>query len=341
MRRSGAFMAIGLLFGIAYALITPPFEVPDEVGHYWRASSIAYGHIATQRPQMPRGFGVIVYALWTPDRTQHMTSERLRLARGVMLQPETRGPVGAHAFYSPAAYIPQIAAAFLSRVTRLRPFYGCYLGRIATAIASILIIAGAGAVAPEFRDHIHAVALLPMSLFLFGSWSADAMTIAAAFLTSSVIIAARTTWLIPSAFWLALCKPAYAMLALPGLFASRRRVLLIAAIAGGSLLSVWMTLSTAVAFPRSDVPIDAHAQWQFIRDRPVRFMAVLIDDLHANGWDYARAMTGRFGLYDVQPPSAVSTVILILLVAIALFNGPALPLRLRVAISVIAIAIFT
>ena len=70
-------------------------------------------------------------------------------------------------------------------------------------------------------------------------------------------------------------------------------------------------------------------------------MAVLMDDLHANGWDYARAMTGRFGLYDVQPPSAVSTVILILLVAIGLFNGPALPLRLRLAISVIAIAIFT
>jgi len=54
MRRSAAFAAVGLLFGIAYTLITPPFEVPDEVGHYWRASSIAYGYIATPRPQMPR-----------------------------------------------------------------------------------------------------------------------------------------------------------------------------------------------------------------------------------------------------------------------------------------------
>src|SRR4051812_41685524 len=45
MIRSIAFAAIALLFGAAYALRTPAFEVPDEVAHYWRATAAAYGHV--------------------------------------------------------------------------------------------------------------------------------------------------------------------------------------------------------------------------------------------------------------------------------------------------------
>jgi hypothetical protein len=53
-----------------------------------------------------------------------------------------------------------------------------------------------------------------------------------------------------------------------------------------------------------------------------------------------KAMTGRLGLADVVPPAVVTAVLLVLLVAVGLFNGPSLPLRVRVAIGAIAAAIF-
>src|SRR5437867_1900882 len=224
MRQHVSFAAVALLFGTAYALMTPPFEVPDEVGHYWRASSIAYGNLGRGRPVMPRGFRIIVWAFWTPERGRHLTAEQMRLARGVQLESEVRVPLRVPAYYSPAAYLPQICAALVTRVAGLRPFFGFYAGRLVTLLASIAFILVATWIAPQFRDHFHAVALLPMSLFLFGSWSADAMTIVSAFLVTALLLRANLTGapmsrhemiaLICASAWLSLCKPSYILITL-------------------------------------------------------------------------------------------------------------------------------
>jgi len=344
------FAAVALVFGIAYALVTPPFEVPDEVGHYWRASSIAYGFVATGRTMMPHGFADLVWVLWTPDRTRHMTADRMSTARGVMLEPGKRVPLRTPSYYSPAAYVPQIAAAAAARIIGLRPFYGFYLGRLATLFASIAIIIFAGAIAPDFRDHFHAAALLPMSLFLFGSWSADAMTIAAAFLTSAVILRAFSGRvsifaIIAASFWLALCKPSYALISLLALLIPEKLRLLVPllliVVIGASILSASLPMSTAVALPRPDLPVDAHAQLQFIRDDPFRFVQIIMHDLRANGVDYLESMTGRFGLYELKLPIGVTALLLIMLAAVGVMNGASLPVRVRISTFAIIGAIFS
>src|SRR5437667_12497065 len=100
MFRSAAFATVALLFGAAYALVTPAFEVPDEVAHYWRATAAAYGHVVVgQRVALPRGYRVIVWALsLTPD-DERVTPERLRKARGVLLQDEYRDPTPVAGLY--------------------------------------------------------------------------------------------------------------------------------------------------------------------------------------------------------------------------------------------------
>jgi uncharacterized membrane protein len=344
-----SFVAVALLFGIAYAIVTPPFEVPDEVGHYWRASSIVYGYVTPGRTIMPRGFANIVLVLWTPDRTRHMTADRMRSARSLPLEPNTPVLVRTPPYYSPAAYVPQIAAAAGARVSRMRPFYGFYAGRLATLIVSIVMVLFASVIAPEFRDHFHVVALLPMSLFLFGSWSADAMTIVVAFLTSAFILRAfagnvSIAGIVGSSLWLALCKPSYALLSfLALLIPTKRRVLVplvLVVVIGGSLVSASLTISTAVARPRSEIPVDAHAQLQFIKDNPLRFARIIAHDFRANGFDYLKAMTGRFGLYELNPPIAVTALLLIMIAAIGLLNGAALPTHLRVAVVIIVAVIW-
>lgn len=354
MRQHIIFGIAALILGAAYVFLTPPFDVPDEVGHYWRASSIAYGYANADRPMMPRGFRIIVWLFFTPTRDLHMTAEKLRLGRGVQLEPFAPVPLRVPSYYSPAAYVPQIGAAFVTRIVAARPFFGFYAGRLAALLASIALVMLAGLLAPEFRDHLHAVALLPMSLFLFASWSADAMTIAAAFLTSALLLRAirsETTittremvLLACASIWLSLCKPSYALIALLALLIPRRRfvVVLLALVIAASIFSVSLTMSTAVTRPRSDIPVDAHAQLQFIKDDPQRFAAVLIRDLRQNGVDYIQSMIGRFGLYDVPLPNVVVVFFLALLAAVGLVNGPPLPLRVRfLALLIVAVIVFS
>ncbi|HEY8131744.1 MAG TPA: DUF2142 domain-containing protein [Thermoanaerobaculia bacterium] len=361
MRQHISFAAVALIFATAFALITPPFEVPDEVGHYWRASSIAYGNVGRGSPVMPRGFRIIVWALWTVDRNRHLTAERMRLARGVQLESDVPVSLRTPAYYSPAAYLPQISAAFVTRVAAVRPFFGFYAGRLATLLVSIALILLASGIAPQLRDHFHGVALLPMSLFLFGSWSADAMTIVSAFLTTAFLLRAilrssptsylEMVSLVSVSAWLALCKPSYIFITLLALTIPRDRFesfgrrfsfvgFLLVVVIGVAVLSICLTMTTAVAFPRSDIPVDARAQLRFIADDPIRFVGIVAHDLRANGVDYIKAMTGRFGLYDVRLPEGVTLVLLAVLAAVGLINGPSLPAAVRVLVLVIGAAIF-
>ena len=39
------YLLIGPLFGMLFILLTPPFQVPDEINHFYRAFHIAEGHV--------------------------------------------------------------------------------------------------------------------------------------------------------------------------------------------------------------------------------------------------------------------------------------------------------
>jgi uncharacterized membrane protein len=340
--------------------MTPPFEVPDEVGHYWRASSIAYGTIAGPRTTiMPRGFAVFVWLLWTPERGRHLTIAQMRAARGVPLESELRVPLRTPAYYSPAAYLPQIAAALAARSLNVRPFYGFYVGRLATLIASLIVVLLACQLTPRFRDHFEAVTLLPMSLSLFGSWSADAMTIASAFLATALLLRAILAdvpleWremiaLSVSLAWLSLCKPSYALIAVLAFCIPAQRFGSVARLAffsvlslvvlAGVVVSASLTYATAVAFHRPDLPVDAHAQLHFIAGHPMQFVSIIIGDLRASVSGYLESMTGRIGLYELKLPLGITLLLLATLAAIGLTNGPALPLSVRLLALLAATAI--
>src|ERR1043165_8473549 len=189
MPRLTAFVAIALAFGIAYALITPACEAPAEVAHYWRATAAAYGHVVVgERVGLPRGYRVIVWALTLTPDDNRVTSERLRKARGVLLQDEFRDKTPVAGLYSPATYVPQIVAAAVSRAASARPYFSFFVGRLATLVFAVIAIALICRAAPAFRAHFEAAALLPMALFLFGSWSADALTIVASFLATALLL---------------------------------------------------------------------------------------------------------------------------------------------------------
>ena len=55
---ANAFLVIAAVVGLAFCVITPPFQVPDEVVHFYRAYQISEGHLIA-RP-VKGGYGNLV-----------------------------------------------------------------------------------------------------------------------------------------------------------------------------------------------------------------------------------------------------------------------------------------
>jgi uncharacterized membrane protein len=327
---------------LAFAFVTPPFEVPDEQNHFWRMLAVGRGQL------LPKGgpdTTVVVKStqnfVWVLSRTEprETLAQKLRIAAALPYDGTPGGKVRFAAWYTPLPYVAQSLVAALP----LRPMIVFYGGRVANLLVAVILIALAIRAAPEYSGIFAAAALLPMSLYELASLSADAATIALAWLfTALLLVPPRRVWVVALAgFGVALCKPAYfliALLALVAPFRWRNRIAIIAATAAGTLLSLAVA-SRGAYNPRAGMPVDAAAQIRCIAADPLQFARVATHDIVTNGRFYVEEMVGRFGANEIKLSPFVIAMEIILLLAVALTAGAAL--RGRVRITAVAIAAMT
>ncbi|HVR38250.1 MAG TPA: DUF2142 domain-containing protein [Thermoanaerobaculia bacterium] len=333
------FFILAVATGLAFTFITPPFQVPDEVTHYWRATSIAYGTIHPKTSprgaiaEVPDAYRQFVFTMFRDQRWANgvrLNKDDFRNAWIVSLDlfPK-RVEVAFIASYTPVPYAPQILAAGIGRVFRLRPMATFYLGRIANVLAFALLVAWAIRITPYLPRAFFAIALWPMTAYLTASWSADAMTIALSFLVAAFLFRGART--IIAAFILGLCKPGYSVITFLG--ATRRRWLAIAAALTGAAIATW---SMASLF--TPVRGDANAQLQCIRAHPLHYVSIAANDLVRNGRTYLEQAVGRLGMLDLFLPRAILWIELALLAFIVL-AGDRVPWRDRLASLAVALVV--
>jgi uncharacterized membrane protein len=319
------WLAIAALFLIAYTFIAPPFQTPDEVGHFWRSYSVAIG---TLNPEMtwrgpsaevPGGVRKLVGALWvTPGTPEKVGMERLRSAHEVQLEREAPRAVTFPAFYTPVPHAPQIVACFLGNSIGARPLYTFYFGRLCNAAVFLLL----AFFAMRRLRVAGAVALLPMALYLAASFSSDAMTLGVAMVLTSLVLAPSESEsigkLLIASLILALCKPVYFLLPLVALVTIRKRLRF--AVVLPIVLGVAISASVASRHyfaMRGDAPVDANAQMQNVLDAPFRFAGIAANDLREHGLDYLEQMVGVLGWVDVPLPAPLVWLTLLALILTA------------------------
>ena len=346
-RAQWTILAIAALLGIAYAFVTPPFEVPDEVFHFWRPIILAQGQVMPQRRgepdagEVPVGIKTLVYVMST-RATAGYTAPLMREAAAIPLEPIKPKPIRFLSSYTPVPYLPQTVVAVAARVLELRPLLTFYLGRLANLFVALVLIGVAMRIAPGIAAPIAAAALLPTTLHEFASWSADPLTIALAFLLTAMLVAGRVSPATAAvALLLALCKPAYFLIALLVLLTRASRAMKAAVIAASALgTALAFVYNTLAAYnQRIGAPIDAGAQLGCIVDHPLHFVAVLAHDVTSHGWMYASQMIGRFGhVLQVELPPALIWAEIALLVALALCRTGSQPVRFRVMAALVIAA---
>ena len=191
------FLFAGLLAGAALAVLFPPFSIADEPAHFLRAFQISSGRLVPERTTEAIG-GVLPASL--PQLADELAGrlplhpERKVDPRAVLaalrrpLGEETRFVDFRSAAYGTALpYLPQAAGIALGRALGAPPLVLFYLARFVNLLVSTAIIWWALRRLPSRRWLVAFVALTPMATSLRGSVSADAFTIAAAFLLVAVV----------------------------------------------------------------------------------------------------------------------------------------------------------
>jgi uncharacterized membrane protein len=350
-------LALGIPFGLAFAILTPPLQAPDELAHLARALAISEGTLGAEaivdgRPsiRVPQSLVVLPARLGKDlqmhaERRQDRARIERELARPQELSPRSWRPLPS--LYSPIAYLPQAAGVAVARMLGLPVLAFVYAGRLANLAAFLAVTWLALRATPAHATPLLLVALLPMTLFLAASLSADAPTNALAFGWLGLVLRATSPGrplgpreslaLGLAAAALGLAKPGYALLVAMALAVPRSRftgrtqqALTLTAWAAAALVPglLWSVYVASLA-PGPLVPeADPGAQLRWMATHPAEFAGVVAASLVAARRLWLASFIGVLGHADTWLPRWLYAVHpLVLLGAGVTDGGGASPLR--------------
>ena len=135
-RAARTSLILGAIIGLAMALITPPFQVPDEDAHFFRAYQVSTfdmglenraGRIGTDLPRaLSDTEQLFKSVLLDPSRK----ADASMFLRALSLNDRTPIFCSPILPYPPAAYVAQAAGMILGRALAAPPIVSFYLARI-------------------------------------------------------------------------------------------------------------------------------------------------------------------------------------------------------------------
>lgn len=218
------YLACGSVFGLCLVFIVPPFQVPDENRHFFRSYQVAEFNFFQFNNTIPVSLTTFYDKFSIMDfRPYEKTSFReIRSASTIRLEPSDRITIDVPGLVLP--FVPQAAGIIIGRIFKLPPLWLFYLGRITNLIIAVFLVYLSIKTTPILKWIFLLIALMPMTAYLFSSLSYDVLTISLSFLFTAIcfnlafsasekISKKDILRLFLIAFFLALCKPPYYILA--------------------------------------------------------------------------------------------------------------------------------
>jgi uncharacterized membrane protein len=179
------FLPLAWIFGTLFAVITPPFQVPDEFMQFYRAYQVSEGRLTAYRhgeeiggylPASLKEFSDRVWGDKPFDPDTKANVHDIWAAHTIPLRPGDRVffVFGNVSWHSPMNYFPQAAAIALARQFGVGPMWLFYAGRLGNLLSWSLLVYFAVRLIPILDWTAALLALTPMSLAQAASLSADA-----------------------------------------------------------------------------------------------------------------------------------------------------------------------
>lgn len=191
------FVLLGLIFGLLFVFITPPFQSVDEPAHFFRAYGIASGDFIAQKQgaalgsYVPKDLETFVIKYNYLIKNINAKTSLEELAGSAKIKVDTKSLSFVEypntALYSPTAYIPQSIGVFIAKILHLPPLYILYVGRAFNLIMYLILGYYAIKILPKFKQAAFLILLLPMNLSLAASMSSDSSLIGVSVLYFAVL----------------------------------------------------------------------------------------------------------------------------------------------------------
>ena len=197
------FAWFALFLGVAFAMVTPPFAAPDEYTHVAGAYSLANevlgypGVMASYDDNGREVYSLPMRACDAPYMRNKSGEIGVFAYKQMLDHPGGFGNDGqttenvrvvAPAHIQLVQYFPQMIGIVLARLLGLGFYPMLFLGRICSVLAYTLLGMLAIKAAPFAKNVFFAAALLPMSLELAGSFSADTMVLGLTYLFTALCL---------------------------------------------------------------------------------------------------------------------------------------------------------
>ncbi len=316
-----------LFFGVAYALIIPPFQAPDEPAHFARAYGIAEGQFIL-RDHPPE---LVDFILSSLDNHYDVAAIPLLSDAKVLLE-SSNGRIPNIA-YNTAQYsfVPYLVHAGIIKTVMIFVDYpenllaSLYLCRLSSVLIFCLCFLMAATIAPSYASLFFWVAATPMALSQGGMVSTDVFVFGAGLLllclgAAKVKIGLFLGLSLPLVFVLLITKPPYAPLILPaatmvllsGDRKSGRLTGLAIAIALASIAGyIWketilahgiyaQTMEFIQTYRSPD--ISPAQQLSYLADNPLYFFSVIGNSIFYLGGNLFHQFVGVLGWQDLYLP---------------------------------------
>lgn len=326
MKAENWFLLLGLVFGLMFIILTPPFQVLDEQDHFFTAYAISQGQSRSANAQIPTVF----IDMWesVKDMRFHLFvktswSELKPFLSAQSYEPYIPVSLYATRFYSSVVYFPQALGVSLATMAELPPLIVFWTGRLFALLFWLLVIYCGLMIAPTFKWVLLFISLSPISLFTAASYSADSSTNALSFFMIAVLLkAASSDWnqidfkrtiLLTLTFlpFTVLKFPYINLLVLLCLISPRKfvkkRYFWFLMLAAGSSLMFWFLrvnlFSHAPLFGiHENTAGNLPVQLEYILKHPFAYLEILINTLSLKlGW-YLATFAGVLGWVDTIIP---------------------------------------
>lgn len=344
------FLTLALSLGAIFIAVTPPFQAPDEPEHFYRAYKISEGYFIGQQ-QDNRAGGYLPQSLvdiskfflllrWNAETKTSRDEIISKLQVPLHAEQKKFIDFPNTSVYPPLAYFPQALTIAIVRWMQVPPLFIFYLVRLSSLLCWTLLVFQSIKMIPGFKWYVTVMALLPMSLFINASVSADVFTNGISFLLIAFIFrCAFTNKMLTAKDWLvvillvvllASSKIIYASLSLLVLIipASRFRkryykYFFVATVCAIALVTMvfWSVMVSKLYIPYNNYnpayrdgiiglfpEINMHEQLKYITTNPFYLFDAVTYSIGTTFKMYLHSYVGFFGWLEIPLP--VWTVVL-------------------------------
>ena len=345
------FLFLGIIFGVFFLLLVPPFQINDEPAHYYKAYVVSQGQLIPEKTGGVAGF-YVPESLEKTVETYYPMVNKYEVKQNSLSYASTLNlPVNLNKrvyvekemytlVYPPLPYLASGLVMALASLLGASPLILMYLGRIINLLVWLLMVYLAIKITPVHKWVFLLLALMPMTLFEAASLSADSFNLGLSFLTIAFFFKLAfeekkksvekrdLLFLLALLAMLSLSKVGYALLMIlffliPSYkFANKKRMIsqffLVLTLPVVFIAGIWNYLfkDLYISMPPAWAAASIPGQIAFISSNPMNFLQIIIHTL-IEKQGFLVSFVGIFGWNELSLPNIVVILYLVVIVVVA------------------------